>query len=89
MALRPELVQQPLPHRDAEEVARLSQQPSGWRLERYGWWQAIDGFGDSPDLAGAARGQASLDAVVNALAGIIRDFYAAPLPDSETASGRF
>jgi creatinine amidohydrolase len=87
MALRPELTPQSLPHRDPSDVARLSQQQSGWRLERHGWWQTIDGFGDSPDLADAARGQASLDAVVAALAAIIRDVYATPLPEDGKASG--
>jgi hypothetical protein len=26
------------------------------RVEHHGWWQAIDGYGDSPDLADAELG---------------------------------
>ena len=79
MALRPELVRDPLPRREVGEIAALPAQPAGWRLERHGTWQAIDGFTDSPDLADADRGQASFDAIVQALATVIRDLHAVPL----------
>lgn len=85
MALRPDLVRHPLPHRDSAQIAALTAQPPGWRLERHGAWQAMDGFSDSPNLGAAERGRAYLDAVVRALAQAIRDFHAATLrPMRET-----
>ena len=82
LALRPELVRNPLPHREVSEIAALPAQPAGWRLERHGTWQAIDGFSDSPDLADADRGRACFNAIVQALATVICDLHAAPLIDA-------
>jgi creatinine amidohydrolase len=81
LALRPELVRLPLPERESREIAALPTQPAGWRLERHGTWQAIDGFTDSPALADAERGRASFDVIVQALAAVICELQATALGD--------
>lgn len=86
MAIRPELVRRPLPHRELAEIAALPVQPSGWRLERHAWWQAIDGFSDSPDLADVERGRASLEAIVQALARVIGELHATALTERGTVA---
>lgn len=77
LAMRPELVRLPLPHRD-ERDEPLGTDPRGLRpsrVERHGFWQAIDGYTDSPDRATAERGQAYLAAVVRAVAAALVEFY--------------
>jgi creatinine amidohydrolase len=50
LALHPELVQEPRPHRDAPaETTPRKQVP--YRVELHGAWQQIDGYTDSPDQA--------------------------------------
>lgn len=75
LALRPELVRAPLPHR--EEVA--STDPRGfvrpYRAEHHGAWQKIDGYTDSPDRAKPELGRAWLDATVEALAQAMIEFH--------------
>jgi creatinine amidohydrolase len=79
LALRPELARQPLPVRDATEIGALYPQPSSWRLERHGRWQAMDGFTDSPSLADGERGRVYLDTVIRAVAELIADLHETPL----------
>lgn len=77
LAMRPDLVRQPLPHRD-EGDEPFHTDPRGWRavrLERHGSWQAINGYTDSPDRATAERGQTYLAAVVRAVAAALVEFY--------------
>lgn len=89
MALRPDLIRSPLPHRN--EVA--STDPRGfvrpYRAEHAGAWQKIDGYTDSPDQAQLELGCAWLDATVEALAGAMVEFHQqaavqTPLEDSRS-----
>jgi creatinine amidohydrolase len=68
LALRPDLVVGPLPHRD--EPGRTDPRRFGgdYRAEHHGSWQAIDGYGDSPDLADADLGRRWLDVAADAVA---------------------
>jgi hypothetical protein len=43
----------------------------------HGFWQDIDGFTDSPDLADAGRGRAYLATAVRAVAAALVEFYKA------------
>lgn len=74
MALRPELVHEPLPHR--EQVT--STDPRGfvrpYRAEHHRAWQAIDGYTDSPDRADAEQGQEWVRAIIDALASAMIEF---------------
>jgi creatinine amidohydrolase len=79
MALRPDLVSIPLPHRTAEELARTTVSPAPFRAERHGFWQSIDGFTDSPDQASAERGQQLLETIVAAVAATLVSFAGLPL----------
>jgi creatinine amidohydrolase len=79
MALHPDLVIKPLPHRAAEELARTTIPPSPFRAERHGFWQGIDGFTDSPDQASAERGQRLLEIIVAAVAAALVRFAHLPL----------
>ncbi len=60
MALRPELVKEPRPHRDGNHAVSPESGFSLSRRERHGSWQEIDGYSDSPDLATAEKGDAIL-----------------------------
>jgi hypothetical protein len=79
MALRPDLVADPLPHRTAEELARTAIPPTPFRAERHGFWQSIDGYTDSPDEASAERGQHVLAIIVSAVAEELIRFARLPL----------
>lgn len=74
MALRPELVREPRPHRD--QVANTD--PRGFssiRIEHHNRWQAMDGYSDSPDRASAEYGNAFIQAAGKAVGQAIIDFY--------------
>jgi creatinine amidohydrolase len=74
LALRPELVREPRPHRD--DVPAWTPNPAPpYRLERHGSWQAIDGYTDSPDRGDADRGRAYLDAIATAVGRALSEFY--------------
>lgn len=75
MALHPELVQEPRPHRDnvASTDPRSFYRP--YRAEHHGSWQAIDGYSDSPDRGDAQRGKAYVAAIVDTLAAAMVEFY--------------
>jgi creatinine amidohydrolase len=87
MALRPELVASPLPHRTAEELARTTIPPSPFRAERHGFWQSIDGYTDSPDQASAERGQRLLEIIVAAVAAELVRFARLPLSEGDGVIG--
>jgi creatinine amidohydrolase len=74
LAIRPDLVRGPLPHRDEVETT----DPRGFRPvrdERHGFWQTIDGYTDSPDRATAEQGGAYLAAAVRTVARLLIDFH--------------
>jgi creatinine amidohydrolase len=74
--LRPDLPPNEPPSRTTDEIEALPPRVSGWRLERNDWWQAIDGFTDSPADATAEAGANFVELVVDGLAGVMRDFLA-------------
>jgi creatinine amidohydrolase len=76
MALRPDLVRRPLPHRD-EALPTTPPQAPGYRGEVHGWWQSINGFTDSPDRATPELGQAFLGAAARAVAAAFVEFHKA------------
>jgi creatinine amidohydrolase len=79
MALHPELVASPLPHRSPEELAQTTVPPAPFRAERHGFWQRIDGYTDSPDQASAERGQRVLEIIVTAVASTLVRFAELPV----------
>jgi creatinine amidohydrolase len=72
--LRPDLPPNEPPTRTTDQIAALPPRVSGWRLERNDWWQAIDGYTDSPASATADSGERFVEIVVDALAGVMREF---------------
>jgi creatinine amidohydrolase len=84
MALRPDLVDEPRPHRTGEELARTVVQPDHFRAERHGFWLNIDGYTDSPDMASAEWGQRLLGVIVPAVTGALVRFAQLSLVGGET-----
>ena len=84
MALRPELVAKPLPHRTAEELMQTTVSPAPFRAERHGFWQSIGGYTDSPDQASGEQGQRWLKIIVAAVAAELVRFARLPLVGDET-----
>lgn len=77
LAMRPELVVHPLPHRDDPGTTDTRRFGGDWRPEHSGSWQAIDGYGDSPDLASAELGHRWLDVASDAVARAYASFQRA------------
>jgi creatinine amidohydrolase len=77
LALRPDLVRQPLPHREGVTEGD-TRGFRAYRAEAHGFWQNIDGFTDSPDRASADRGRAYLSTAVREVASALVEFYRAP-----------
>lgn len=77
LALRPELVREPRPHRDAAAGADPRSSSPPVRLETHGSWQQIDGYSDSPDRGSAERGRAFLEAIVESVGRALIEFDAA------------
>lgn len=75
-ALRPELVREPRPHRDAPSDTDTRSFTAPYRAELHGSWQRSSGFTDSPDQADAERGARYLQAIVGAVADAFAEFYA-------------
>lgn len=75
LALRPELVREPRPHRDAPAGSDPRSFYAPYRAELHGAWQRIDGFTDSPDQAQAAMGEQYLATIVGAVAQALREFW--------------
>ncbi len=74
LALHPQLVREPRPHRDTPVGA----DPRGfqpYRAELHGAWQRIDGYTDSPDQASAEQGQRYLALIVREVARALVEFY--------------
>jgi creatinine amidohydrolase len=77
LALRPDLVREPMPHRDGPVAGDLVTFGSPYRTELPGSWQRIDGYTDSPDLGTAGRGQRFLEAGIQAVAAAMLAFIQA------------
>lgn len=77
LALHPDLVAEPRPAREGGEKFSYSVTPP-YRLEEHGFWQSFDGFTDSPARATAEQGRSYLDAVVEAVANALGEFYKSP-----------
>jgi creatinine amidohydrolase len=75
MAMRPELVHEPRPHREAPEGSG-SRGYSPYRVELHGAWQQIDGYTDSPDQATLDQGRRYLEIIVREVAQAFVAFYA-------------
>jgi creatinine amidohydrolase len=76
MALRPELVVEPLPHRDDPGPTTDRKRFGGdYRAEHHGSWQAIDGYSDSPDLADARMGRRWLEVGAAEVARVLVEFH--------------
>ena len=74
MALRPDLIHKPLPHREIKDPPQLSLHPR-YRTENHGSWQTFDGYTDSPDLASEDLGKSYLNAIVHSVAGALEEFF--------------
>jgi creatinine amidohydrolase len=74
LALRPDLVVEPRPHRDLPAGTGEPRMTSPFRAEHHGSWQAMDGFTDSPDLGSAEIGEQALELTVAAVAAAFVSF---------------
>jgi len=77
LALRPDLVREPRPHRDGPTAGGPLAFASPYRMELPGSWQRIDGYTDSPDLGTAGAGQRFLEAGTQAVAAAMLAFVQA------------
>ena len=75
MSLRPDLVREPLPHRDEVKTSSSRSFQAPYRVESHGSWQSINGYTDSPDRAEAGRGKAYLAAVITSVAKSLIEVY--------------
>ncbi|MGH2405680.1 MAG: creatininase family protein [bacterium] len=75
LALRPDLVRTPLPHREATGGTDPRALVRPYRGEVHGFWQDINGFTDCPDRADADRGRTYLAAASRAVAKAFVEFY--------------
>jgi creatinine amidohydrolase len=81
LAMRPDLVVGPLPHRDLAATSEPAVVGGELRVEHHGWWHEIDGYGDSPDLADAELGKRWLEVATVAVADTLARF------DTQTRAG--
>jgi creatinine amidohydrolase len=77
MALRPDLVREPRPHREGVTGSAPRSFYTPYRTEKHGFWESIDGYSDSPDRADAAKGQEYLAAVIKSVGKALVEFYTA------------
>jgi creatinine amidohydrolase len=77
MALRPELVLEPRPHREGNHVSDPTAVMQPYRLETHGSWQQMDGYTDSPDLGRADDGERYLSTIVAETSRVLVEFYVA------------
>ena len=73
LALRPQLVHEPRPHRD-EPAGTDPQGLTPYRTEMHGSWQRIDGYTDSPDQGTAELGKRYFGVIVQAVAQALTEF---------------
>jgi creatinine amidohydrolase len=74
LALRPDLVREPRPHRADLPPFDVRRQ-TRYRAELHGSWQNIDGFTDSPDLARAEHGERYLQTIIGEVSQAFVEFY--------------
>lgn len=79
MAIRPDLVQSPLPRRDEDEVGRVTMLGGPFRAERAGFWERIEGHTDTPHRASAELGERLLGLIVPAVSDAYLQFARLPL----------
>jgi len=77
LALRPELVREPRPHRDGSHAVDPRSAFAPYRLERNGFWNSIDGYTDSPDLGSGEAGERYLTAIAREVSRVLVEFYRA------------
>lgn len=77
LALRPELVAEPRPSRPGNHAGDPKANAPRYRFETHGWWQATDGYTDSPAAGTAEHGAAYLATVVEQLRQVMIDIYEA------------
>lgn len=93
LALRPELVHEPRPHRDQFPVSDPRGFAAAYRTETPDAWLRIDGYSDSPDRGSAEQGRRYLDLAVEAVATALLEFALAtrdagpPDPDQTRGPG--
>jgi creatinine amidohydrolase len=75
LALRPELVHEPPPHRASGPGLDPRPFADGYRVEESGFWQSLDGYTDSPDRATVAHGRTYVEAAINASADAFVEFF--------------
>jgi creatinine amidohydrolase len=75
LALQPQLVKEPRPHRDDAAPGDPRSFYPPVRVERHGSWQEIDGYSDSPDRATAERGRLYLDTAITEISSALTEFY--------------
>jgi len=75
LALRPDLVARPLPHREGVTDTDPRGLTRPYRAEIHGSWQEINGYTDSPDRADADKGTTYLSVAAQAVAAALVEFY--------------
>ena len=75
MALRPDLVVEPLPHREGVEGSDPRSFYGPYRTEKHRFLEDLDGYTDSPDQGNADRGKAYLAAVVRSVGQALVEFH--------------
>jgi creatinine amidohydrolase len=88
LALRPELVHEPRPHRDQFPVSDPRGFATAYRTETPGAWLRIDGYSDSPDRGTAEQGRRYLDLAVEAVAGALLEFAQSTRDTGTQAAGQ-
>jgi len=74
LALRPELVHEPRPHRDHFPASDPQGFAAAYRAEFPDAWLQIDGYSDSPDRGTAEQGSRFLELAINAVADALLEF---------------
>ena len=77
LALRPELVHEPRPHRDHFPASDPRGYATAYRTEIHDAWLKIDGYSDSPDRGTTEQGKHYLELAVVAVADALLEFATA------------
>ena len=87
LALRPDLVREPRPHRDSFPATDPRGFGAAYRTEIPDAWPRIDGYSDSPDRGTAEQGRRFLELGIGAVADALLEF-AERTADSGTGAAR-